>query len=136
MGLKDRLDRARQDPVEWLKRHDDFHEAISAVGGRKRLQQELVRVHLAVRPYLLVYMKLYNTVEMPGLEHTVLLDSLSSGATSGAEEAMRAHVANAGRGLVKFLHERDAEVQESKGIARTMTRVSLTSAQSEVASGG
>ena len=36
VALKDRMDRARNDPAEWLKRHDDFHQAICALGNRTR----------------------------------------------------------------------------------------------------
>jgi DNA-binding GntR family transcriptional regulator len=115
VALKERMDRARKDPVEWLKRHEDFHHAISALGNRKRLQQEIARVRLAIRPYLLMYMKVFETVEMPGLEHSSLLEALSSGNIGRAEEAMRLHVANPAEGLIKFLREREAETKKGKG---------------------
>lgn len=107
VGTMERMDRARSNPVEWLRRHDDFHDAISALGQRKRLRQELVRVRLAIRPYLLMYMKVYDTVEMPGLEHSSLVDALASRDVARAENDMRVHAANAGAGLIKFLRERE-----------------------------
>jgi DNA-binding GntR family transcriptional regulator len=110
-----RMDRARSNPVEWLRRHDDFHDSISALGQRKRLRQELARVRLAIRPYLLMYMKVYETVEMPGLEHSSLIDALASRDVARAESAMRVHVANPGAGLIRFLRER--EVAEKRGYA-------------------
>jgi DNA-binding GntR family transcriptional regulator len=103
----ERMDRARADPVEWLRRHDDFHDAISALGNRRRLRQELVRVRLAIRPYLLMYMKVFETVEMPGLEHSSLIDAFAARDVERAEKAMRVHVANPGAGLVKFLREKE-----------------------------
>jgi DNA-binding GntR family transcriptional regulator len=115
IALKDRMDRARSDPAEWLKRHDDFHQAICALGNRTRLPQEIGRIRLAIRPYLLMYMKVFNTVEMPGLEHGSLLDVLASSDVKRAEEAMREHVANPAIGLVKFLQERDAEAVRKDG---------------------
>ena len=115
VGTMERMDRARSNPVEWLRRHDDFHDAISALGQRKRLRQELARVRLAIRPYLLMYMKVYDTVEMPGLEHSSLVDALASRDVARAENAMRVHVANPGAGLIKFLRER--EVAEKQGPA-------------------
>jgi DNA-binding GntR family transcriptional regulator len=117
-AMTERMDRARHDPVEWLKRHDDFHDAITALGNRKRLRQELVRVRLAIRPYLLMYMKVFQTVEMPGLEHSSLLDSLASGDAPRAQEAMRVHVANPGEGLIRFLREREAESAKAGGKGR------------------
>lgn len=115
VALKDRMDRARHDPAEWLKRHDDFHQMICSLGGRTRLPQEIGRIRLAIRPYLLMYMKVFNTVEMPGLEHASLLEVLASGNVKRAEQAMRDHVANPGKGLIKFLKERDADSRNSAG---------------------
>ena len=114
-ALRDRMDRARKEPAEWLKRHDDFHQAICTLGGRTRLPQELGRIRLAIRPYLLMYMKVFNTIEMPGLEHGVLLDALGSGDIKRAEKEMRDHVANPAKGLIKFLQERDREASQKSG---------------------
>lgn len=135
VALKERMDRARNDRVEWLKRHDDFHEGISVLAGRKRLQQELVRLHLAIRPYLLMYMKVFETVEMPGLEHTSLLDALASGHVARAEEAMRTHVANPSGPLVKFLAQRDAESRTGRRLGAAFAPVPFASAHVEVSSG-
>ena len=107
VATMERMDRARPDPVEWLSRHDDFHDAITLLGGRKRLRQELARVRLAIRPYLLMYMKVYDTVEMPGLEHSSLIDALAARDVAKAEKAMRVHVANPGAGLIKFLRDKE-----------------------------
>jgi DNA-binding GntR family transcriptional regulator len=107
VAMMERMDRARSNPVEWLRRHDDFHDAITSIGDRKRLRQELVRVRLAIRPYLLMYMKVFDTVEMPGLEHSSLVEAFASRDVARAEKAMRVHVANPGSGLIKFLRERE-----------------------------
>lgn len=127
VALKDRMDRARHDPAEWLKRHDDFHQAICALGNRARLPQEIGRIRLAIRPYLLMYMKVFNTVEMPGLEHGSLLEALAFGDVNRAEEVMREHVANPARGLIKFLHERDAEAAQKISPGRKQTIVPQSS---------
>jgi DNA-binding GntR family transcriptional regulator len=113
-AMTERMDRARHDPVEWLKRHDDFHDAITALGRRTRLREELLRVRLAIRPYLLMYMKVFQTVEMPGLEHSSVLDALASSDVARAEDAMRVHVANPGQGLIRFLREREAEAAAAR----------------------
>lgn len=112
-GMMERMNRARNDPVEWLKRHDEFHDAITALGNRKRLRQELARVRLAIRPYLLMYMKVFQTVEMPGLEHSSLLEALASGDVARAQDAMSVHVANPGKGLIKFLREHESQSAKS-----------------------
>jgi DNA-binding GntR family transcriptional regulator len=109
VAMMDRMDRARDDRHEWLKRHEDFHQAICDIGPRKRLALEVRRIRLAIRPYLLAYMKIFDRVEMPGLEHSSLVDALASRDVSRAENAMREHVANPGMGLIEFLRRRDAE---------------------------
>lgn len=108
-ALKDRMDRVRDDKPEWLKRHDDFHQAICEISGRKRLAQEASRVRLAIRPHLLVYIKIFDRVEMPGLEHSSLMDALASRDVRRAEEEMRRHVANPGVGLIELLRSQDAQ---------------------------
>lgn len=107
VALKDRMDRVRADPAEWLKRHDEFHQAICSLGNRTRLPMEIQRIRLAIRPYLLMYVKVFNTIEMPGLEHGSLLDVFATGDIKRAEEAMREHVTNPAKDLIKFLQERD-----------------------------
>jgi DNA-binding GntR family transcriptional regulator len=118
VALKDRMDRARLDPAEWLKRHDDFHQAICMLGNRTRLPQEIGRIRLAIRPYLLMYMKVFDTVEMSGLEHGALLEVLASGDVKRAEEAMRDHVGNPAKGLIEFLRKRDAETAQKDPSSR------------------
>jgi DNA-binding GntR family transcriptional regulator len=109
VALQDRMDRTRSNKHEWLKRHEDFHQAICNVAPRKRLALEVKRIRLAIRPYLLAYMKIFDHVEMPGLEHTSLIDALASRDMKRAQEAMRQHVARPGVGLIEFLRQRDAE---------------------------
>jgi DNA-binding GntR family transcriptional regulator len=109
IALKERMDRARGDQFEWVKRHEDFHQAICNIGPRKRLAREVGRIRLAIRPYLIAYMKIFDRVEMPGLEHSALIDALASRDVKRAEEEMRQHVANPGVGLIEFLRKRDAE---------------------------
>jgi DNA-binding GntR family transcriptional regulator len=106
-ALKDRMDRARSNKHEWLKRHEDFHQAICNTARRKRLAVEVKRIRLAIRPHLLAYLNIFDHVEMPGHEHSSLIDALSSRNAKCAQEAMRQHVANPGVGLIEFLRQRD-----------------------------
>lgn len=107
-ALRERMDRVRDDPQEWVKRHDQFHQAICVAGGRKRLAQEVGRIRQATQPYVLMFMRVYSTVEMPGHEHAVLLEVLASGDVSKAQRVMRDHVARPGIGILAFLRERES----------------------------
>lgn len=116
IACKDRMDRSRDDPFEWAKRHDDFHQAICELSGRKRLAQEVGRIRHAIRPYVLMYLKVFDTVEMPGLEHGSLIDALASKDAKRAQQLMREHVANPGAGLVKFLRGRETHDAEASAM--------------------
>ncbi|MGE3149337.1 MAG: GntR family transcriptional regulator [Pseudorhodoplanes sp.] len=113
VALKEAMDRVRHDPAEWIRRHDDLHQAICDLGNRNRLSHEISRIRLAIRPYLLMYVKVFNTIEMPGFEHTVLLDAIATRDVEVAQQAMREHVANPAVGLVSFLRQRELEADEN-----------------------
>lgn len=131
-ALKDRMDRVRGDPVEWLKRHDEFHQAICSLGNRTRLPQEIERIRLAIRPYLLMFIKVFDTIEMPGLEHGSLLEVFATGDVKAAEEAMREHVTNPAKGLIEFLQEQDA-ARAKLGAAHKPARIVAASGNERAA---
>jgi len=54
---------------------------------------------------------------MPGLEHSSLLDALASRDVARAEQAMRIHVANPGKGLVRFLRQRETQMWQRGSLA-------------------
>lgn len=115
VALKDRMSRAASNPTEWVKRHDEFHQAICEIGSRPRLAAEIARIRQAVQPYLIMYLRVFDVAEMPGHEHDTLLNALASGDVALAERAMRDHVANPAVGLLKFLRDREAaEAARSK----------------------
>ncbi len=101
------MDGAQGSVSEWLSRHDEFHQAICVLSGRARLAQEVARSRLMLRPYLALFMSVYDIIEMPGYEHDGLMEALASGKRKRACEAMRAHVVNPRKGLVAFLKDRE-----------------------------
>lgn len=113
VAFKDRMDRASHDAYEWVQRHDDFHQAICELGNRKRLAQEIARIRQAIRPYILLYLKMFNTVEMAGLEHASLIEALASRDVELAQQVMHDHVANPGVGLIAFLRAREVDAEYS-----------------------
>ena len=112
-ALKDRMDRARNNAFEWVARHDDFHQAICELGRRKRIAQEVSRVRLAIRPYLLMYLRVFEIFEIPGIEHNALLDAIGSRDVTRAERSMLEHVSSPRTGILDFLRKRDAEADKN-----------------------
>ena len=108
------MDGASHSAGEWLMRHDEFHQAICVLSGRPRLAQEVARSRVMLRPYLALFMSVYDVVEMRGCEHDNLMAALASRQRKRACDAMKAHVANPRRGLVAFLKEREAKASQRK----------------------
>lgn len=118
VALKESMDRAQHDLYEWTKRHEAFHQAICDIGNRPRLSREIARIRLTTRPYLLMYWKVFQLHEMPGFEHSRLLDVFATGDVDLAERTMLEHVANPAVGLIEFLRAREAEAaQPRRGMA-------------------
>jgi DNA-binding GntR family transcriptional regulator len=111
---KEAMQRADRDPTRWIQLHDAFHQTICEISNRPRLTAEIARIRRAVQPYLLMYLGVFDTFEMPGHEHDNLLEALGSGDIGLAVSVMHDHVANPAIDLVRFLRERD--MSESKEI--------------------
>jgi len=101
--LLTRMDRSRGNLGRWLRCHDEFHDAIVRRSGRPRLVTQTQLLRRAVEPYIRVHVGAYAHEEMPGAEHTSLLEVLRAGDPLAAERAMRAHVEAAATHIVEFL---------------------------------
>lgn len=106
--LMQRMDRVRHDRREWVGRHDEFHQYMCQLSGRKRLSHEIWRLRHAVRPYILMFVKEFDAFEMQGFEHATLLKAVLSDDAQVAADTMRNHVREPINGLTAFLLEREA----------------------------
>jgi DNA-binding GntR family transcriptional regulator len=104
--IAERMARAEHDAHQWLRAHDSFHEYMCSMAQRRRLEVEVRRIRSAVHPYLLIYNRVYNRVEMEGAEHIALIEALRSRNPVLAEQSFKHHVATAGVGVIAFLRER------------------------------
>ena len=112
-ALCDRMDRVRDDPAEWITRHNDFHEALCMMSGRPRLAKQITHSRNAVRPYLLMYMNVFPD-SPTGFEHGDLMDVIGRGEPHEADEAMQLHIMSHAEELVEFLLKKDPHVGKSK----------------------
>ncbi len=99
----ERLRRLRSRQLEWLDRHDRFHEELCATSGRRHLEAECRRLRLALKPYLRLYLKLHDNPERPGYEHEHILEALRSRDPARAEQVVRAHVMANAEGIAECL---------------------------------
>jgi DNA-binding GntR family transcriptional regulator len=98
-----RMERSSSDTKRWLLLHDEFHDMIYQHAEMPRLSEEIHRIRQSVRPYLLMYIDLYQGPEMPGVEHSSLLQVLRAGDPAAARSALTEHIRHAGAGVVYFL---------------------------------
>lgn len=87
-----RLRRLASDSETWVERHDEFHDLLCGLSHRPQLCAEILRLRLAMRPYIRLYAKLHTNPEIPGHEHEYILRAMRSGDAEGAERVMRNHI--------------------------------------------
>lgn len=87
----------------WIHLHDQFHDYLCQKSGRRRLFADIRRIRQSVHPYLLLYINVYHSTEMEGMEHQALLDAVRTGNSVLIERMVRDHVLSAGRGVISFL---------------------------------
>lgn len=124
--LRQRMDRARGDAKLWVQRHNDFHDFIAAQSRRPRLNADIGRIRDAIQPYLLLYIDVYHSTEMPGFEHTTVMDAIRSRNSQLLELTIRDHVMSAASGVIEFLQNRQRE-QEPRASLATGRRAAASS---------
>lgn len=118
-ALASRLKRPPTDPRAWLKIHDEFHDFLCILSGRRRLLTEIRRVRSSVHPYLLLYISVYHETEMEGAEHEALLSALQTRNKLLVERVVTIHVLSAGAGVINFLRQRNSTTPPPQSLAGT-----------------
>lgn len=106
-ALSLRLNRPPVDARAWLKIHDQFHDLLCMIGGRRRLLNEIRRIRTSVHPYLLLYISVYHETEMEGAEHESLLSALQTRNALLVERIVTEHILAASTGVIRFLRQRN-----------------------------
>ena len=104
--IRQRMDRARGQAKLWVERHNEFHDFIVNLSQRPRLNADIKRIRNAIQPHLLLYIDVYKSTEIPGYEHTIVLDAIRSKNAQLLELCIRDHVMSAANGVMTFLEQR------------------------------
>jgi DNA-binding GntR family transcriptional regulator len=104
--IRQRMDRARGQAKIWVERHNEFHDFIVNLSQRPRLNADIKRIRNAIQPHLLLYIDVYKSTEIPGYEHTFVLDAIRSKNAELLELCIHDHVMSAGNGVMTFLEQR------------------------------
>lgn len=113
-GLRKRMDRVRGNVKDWIQRHNEFHDYLCNQANRPRLMADINRIRNAIQPYLLMYINVYDSMEMEGYEHETVMDAIRSQNSQLVELCIRDHVMSAGQGVIEFLKKREETVNKSE----------------------
>ena len=111
-SIRQRMDRVRGQAKLWVERHNEFHDFIVNLSQRPRLNADIKRIRNAIQPHLLLYIDVYKSTEIPGYEHTIVLDAIRSKNAQLLELCIRDHVMSAANGVMTFLEQR----QKMRGV--------------------
>ena len=98
-----RMDKAALSPKRWLARHDEFHDIIFIAADMSRLHDEIRRIRHSIQPYIFMYLNAYKIPEMPGAEHSAIIDVLGRRDPGLAREALAQHIRDAASAVIYFL---------------------------------
>ena len=98
-----RLARATNAVDEFIRRHDEFHGEVCALGGRGWLVSETERLRGAVEPYLRLYYTQHERARHSAEEHALVLEALITRQPGHAEQVWRQHVLSTVPELLEFL---------------------------------
>jgi DNA-binding GntR family transcriptional regulator len=88
---KHRMDRSAGDLARWIAYHDDFHNYVTSISGRPLLKLQTERMRLMLRPYYQRYYAETRELEIFGLEHQKIIDTILMQDPNHLEQTVRAH---------------------------------------------
>ncbi len=102
-ALLAKMNRAKASPHTWLNLHDQFHDLVYSAAGMPKLLDEISRLRASIRPYLLMYTSVFEQPEVPGSEHSTLIDVFGQRDPASAQVAIAKHIRTGASYLIYFL---------------------------------
>jgi DNA-binding GntR family transcriptional regulator len=106
--LVDRMDRAGHDLDEWLRLNDLFHVTLYAPSGRQHLIRAIQTFRHRVHAYLRLYIQALHRFEVAQAQHRNILKAYAAGDLPVAEAALREHLVDTMRELLRALSRQHA----------------------------
>ena len=88
---------------DWLSLHQAFHEYICRLSGRPKLLRQISALHIAVEPYMRIWLHHVDQPETATRTQHVVVEALKTGDALHAEQVMRDHVVRTAPRLAAFL---------------------------------
>lgn len=84
--------RDAQDPDEYYRRNEIFHQRIYAASHNGFLAEQADALHRRLRPYRRLQLRVRNRMQTSYSEHQAVVDAILAGDGERAAEALRSHV--------------------------------------------
>jgi DNA-binding GntR family transcriptional regulator len=102
-ALLERMDMLADRPSEWLRLNNRFHVTLYGPGRRRHLLRTIQTLRHATEPYLRLYLMALGRFEVSQRQHRRILQAYARGDATGAEEALREHLSDTMRELLRAL---------------------------------
>ena len=107
--LERQLDTMKDDPTDWVANHSKFHDYLCGLSGRPKLIRQIRTLHVAIEPYLRIYLHHAKKLRSADAAHRVILKALKTGDAAHAEATMRAHVLGTAPILANFVNANNVD---------------------------
>lgn len=104
--LLNRMNRAENDPDQWIARHEAFHDFICENGGRPHVAAEVRKLRAAVEPYLRISRTSSQLVANSSDQHREIVEALRTADPERAEAVMRHHIDSTSAEVIEAAKER------------------------------
>lgn len=89
--LEQRLQKTKGDLARWTSCHDDFHNYLTSLSRRPLLMQQTKRIRLMLRPYFRYFYQQSRELEVPGIEHQLIINAVKRRDAEELEKTVRTH---------------------------------------------
>ncbi|HJY78898.1 MAG TPA: GntR family transcriptional regulator [Burkholderiales bacterium] len=85
------MERSADDLAKWMGYHDGFHNYLTSLSGRPLLLKQTERMRLMLNPYYRRYYEQSRELEIFGLEHQKIIDTIEYKDANHLEQIVRGH---------------------------------------------
>jgi DNA-binding GntR family transcriptional regulator len=107
--LERQLDTMNDDPADWVANHSKFHDYLCGLSGRPKLIRQIRTLHVAIEPYLRIYLHHARKLRSADAAHRVILKALKTGDAEHAETTVRAHILGTAPILANFVNANNVD---------------------------
>ncbi len=110
------MDEAEGDAQLWVRRHNDFHDALCRLSGMPRLVAEIRRSRALISAYMTrYYMEGNLTPEMEGHGHDAIIDALRTHNVTLIEACLRDHIMGGAEAVIQFVEGQARRTEDDAG---------------------